>query len=93
MIKVILLNLIVVYSLVLFSCREGLVEKGIHQKYGRSLDSLRILYRLPLTDSQFYVSDYGQDFVFFESREKDKYPAYVSKSVFWDSLGVYLERN
>ena len=65
MVKVILLNLIMVYSLVLFSCREGLAEKGFYQKYGKSMDSLRIHYSLPLTDSQFYVSDYGQDFVFF----------------------------
>lgn len=85
--------LVVLYCLFLFSCGKGLVEKRIYREYGRNMDSLRILHNLPIMDSQFYISNYGLDFAFFENREGDKYPAYVSKSVFWDSIGVYLERN
>ena len=55
-------------------------------------DSSRIKYGLPLLPDSFVLADYGLDYVSWINMN-DSFPKYWTKNIFWDSAGVYMERN
>ncbi len=57
-----------------------------------SVDSLRINYDLPLIPENFILEDYGLDVALWSTKTK-QFPKYWTKNIYWDSLGVFLERN
>ena len=57
-----------------------------------SVDSLRARYDLPLIPSNFILEDYGVDVALW-STTKREFPKYWTKNIYWDSIGVFLERN
>ena len=57
-----------------------------------SVDSLRIKYDLPLIPNNFILEDYGLDVALWANTSKH-FPKYWAKNIYWDSLGVFLERN
>ncbi len=57
-----------------------------------SIDSLRDSLKLPSIPKDFELERGGMDFVVWKAAENN-YPRFDVKSIFWDSSGIYLERN
>lgn len=77
-----------------FGCsNENATQQNIIDKYGYGMDSVRKRLGLPLMTKSLSNIETGLDFIVFEADQPYAYPCQVTKTVGWDSAGVYLERN
>jgi len=77
--------------LCLSHCKQSPYKQTAIQM-SHSVDSLRARYDLPLIPSNFILEDYGVDVALW-STTKREFPKYWTKNIYWDSIGVFLERN
>lgn len=92
-IRLIYKSFVFMVALSLVRCTGNMTKDNVVFKYGHGMDSIRKNLGLPLLSKSLVNSEYGTDFIVFETRKPYSYPSQVTKTVFWDSAGVYLERN
>ena len=75
----------------MIACKED-VYKTKAIEISHSIDSLRPKLDLPPITDNLELESYGMDAAIWEN-SKGSFPKLLTKSVFWDSSGIYEERN
>ncbi len=83
--------IIIILYLMLAGCSDDPGRSKAIQ-ISHSIDSIRYKLDLPPLSGNLALESYGLDAAIWEN-QKDSFPKLWTKSVFWDSAGVNLERN